>query len=95
MRTETRLFDITPPVRSGMAGFPGDAVYQSKPTFRIGPECPVNVAEFSMSCHCGAHADAPLHYDPHGASIDQLDLDDFVGPARLIDARGEGPLCCP
>jgi len=95
MRTETRLIDITPPVRSGMAVFPGDAVYQSKPSFQIGPECPVNVAEFSVSYHCGAHADAPLHYDPHGATIDELDLDDFVGLARLIDARGEGPLCCP
>lgn len=95
MTTTMKLIDITPPVRSGMAVFPGDAVYQSKSTFQIGPDCPVNVAEFSMSCHCGAHADAPLHYDPQGASIDQLDLDDFVGPARLIDARGEGQLCCP
>jgi arylformamidase len=46
-----------------------------------------------MSTHCGAHADAPLHYDPNGASIDQLDLGDFIGPARVIDARGENPLC--
>jgi arylformamidase len=46
-----------------------------------------------MSAHCGAHADAPLHYDPGGASIDQLDLADFIGPARVIDARGENPLC--
>jgi arylformamidase len=46
-----------------------------------------------MSTHCGAHADAPLHYDPQGASIDQLDLADFIGPARVIDARGANPLC--
>jgi arylformamidase len=46
-----------------------------------------------MSTHCGAHADAPLHYDPHGTSIDQLKLDDFIGPARVIDARGAGALC--
>ena len=46
-----------------------------------------------MSTHCGAHVDAPLHYDPAGASIDTLDLDDFIGPARVIDARGPGLLC--
>jgi arylformamidase len=87
------LIDISPPLRVGMGVFPGDALFQTAPTFTIGPNCPVNVAEIAMSTHCGAHADAPLHYDPSGASIDQLDLADFIGPARVIDARGESPLC--
>jgi len=87
------LIDISPSLRVGMGVFPGDAVFQAAPTFTIGPGCPVNVAEIAMSTHCGAHADAPLHYDPDGASIDQLDLADFIGPARVIDARGENPLC--
>jgi arylformamidase len=87
------LIDISPPLRVGMGVFPGDAVFQTASTFTIGPNCPVNVAEIAMSTHCGAHADAPLHYDPNGASIDQLDLGDFIGPARVIDARGENPLC--
>jgi arylformamidase len=87
------LIDISPPLRVGMGVFPGDAVFQTAPTFTIGPNCPVNVAEIAMSTHCGSHADAPLHYDPNGASIDQLDLADFIGPARVIDARGENPLC--
>ncbi|MBD1545552.1 arylformamidase [Labrenzia aggregata] len=90
-----QLIDITPPVRAGMAVFPGDAPCRTAQTFAIGPQCPVNVAEISLSTHCGAHADAPLHYDPHGKSIDQLDLDDFLGPARLIDARGTDRLCRP
>ena len=87
------LIDISPLLRAGMGVFPGDAAFQTRQTFNIGPDCPVNVAEIAMSTHCGAHADAPLHYDPKGASIDQLDLADFIGPARVIDARGEGPLC--
>jgi len=87
------LIDISPPLRVGMGVFPGDAVFRTAATFTIGPNCPVNVAEIAMSTHCGAHADAPLHYDPNGASIDQLDLADFIGPARVIDARGENPLC--
>ncbi len=87
------LIDISPPLRVGMGVFPGDAIFQTAPTFTIGPNCPVNVAEIAMSTHCGAHADAPLHYDPNGASIDQLDLADFIGPARVIDARGKNPLC--
>jgi arylformamidase len=89
----TRLIDISPPLRVGMGVFPGDAAYQVSQTFSIGPGCPVNVGSIAMSTHCGAHADAPLHYDSAGASIDQLELGDFIGPARVIDARGAGPLC--
>ncbi|SDT59009.1 arylformamidase [Bradyrhizobium canariense] len=87
------LIDISPPLRVGIGVFPGDALFRAQPTFTIGPGCPVNVAEIAMSTHCGAHADAPLHYDPDGASIDALDLADFIGPARVIDARGSGALC--
>jgi arylformamidase len=87
------LIDISPPLRVGMGVFPGDAAYQVSQTFSIGPGCPVNVGSIAMSTHCGAHADAPLHYDARGASIDQLELGDFIGPARVIDARGVGALC--
>ncbi|MHA7774430.1 arylformamidase [Roseibium sp. M-1] len=91
----TDLIDITPPVRPGIAVYSGDAPYEASWTVEISDDCPVNVGQFSMSSHCGAHADAPLHYDPDGLGIDQLDLHDFVGPARLIDARGAGALCQP
>jgi arylformamidase len=87
------LIDISPSLRAGMSVFPGDAIFRAASTFTIGPGCPVNVAEIAMSTHCGAHADAPLHYDPNGASIDELDLADFIGPARVIDARGKDALC--
>ncbi|MEP3277722.1 MAG: arylformamidase [Stappiaceae bacterium] len=91
----SEVIDVSPALRPGMAVFPGDAAYSTKPTFEIGPDCPVNVAEFSMSCHCGAHVDAPLHYQKNGLSIDQLPLEEFIGPARVIDARGSGSLCQP
>jgi arylformamidase len=87
------LIDISPSLRVGMGVFPGDAAFAVGQTFAIGPDCPVNVASITMSTHCGAHVDAPLHYDPAGAGIDMLDLRDFIGPARVIDARGKDPLC--
>jgi arylformamidase len=87
------LIDISPGLRVGMGVFPGDAVFAVSQTFTIGPDCPVNVASFAMSTHCGAHVDAPLHYDAAGAGVDRLDLNDFIGPARVIDARGTDPLC--
>ncbi|WP_106753978.1 arylformamidase [Pannonibacter carbonis] len=89
------IIDITPPLRAASAVFPGDARYEARTTFAMGPGCPVNVTAFTMSVHCGAHADAPLHYAAGAASIDQVPLDDFVGPARVIDVRGASALVGP
>jgi arylformamidase len=89
------IIDISQVLSPGMAGFPGDAQYEERPTFKIGPDCPVNVARVAMSTHCGTHADAPLHYDPDGVAIGALTLEPFIGPCRVIDARAAAPLCLP
>ena len=89
------IIDITHPLSPGVAVFPGDAAYQEGWTFRIGPDCPVNVAQVSFSTHTGTHTDAPLHYDAAGKTVAALDLDPYLGPCRVIDARGEGAHCEP
>ena len=87
-----RLWDISPPVGSATPVFPGDTPYQQRWAATIGPGCPVNVSELTLSPHIGAHADAPLHYDPAGASIGALDLAPYLGPCRVIHAMDCGPL---
>ena len=89
------IIDITQGLSPGMAGFPGDAAYEEGWTFRLGPDCPVNVSRVSFSVHCGTHADAPLHYDATGATAAALPLEPYIGPCRVIDARGDGPQCEP
>jgi arylformamidase len=89
------IIDISQPLSPGMASFPGDASYEESQTFKLGANCPVNVARIAMSTHCGTHADAPLHYDASGAPIGALALEPFIGPCRVIDARGATPLCLP
>lgn len=87
------IIDISQPLSPGMAVFPGDAAYEEGWTFRIGPGCPVNVARVAFSVHCGTHADAPLHYDAEGQPAGAMPLDPFIGPCRVIDARGQEALC--
>jgi arylformamidase len=87
-----RLWDISPPVHAGSPVFPGDTPYSQQWAARIGPGCPVNVSSITTTPHVGAHADAPLHYDPQGASIGAVDLDAYLGPCRVIHAIGSGPL---
>ena len=90
-----KLWDISPPVHAGSPVFPGDTDYQQQWVARIGPGCPVNVSAITLSPHIGAHADAPLHYDPEGAAIGAVDLQAFIGPCRVIHAIGCGPLVRP
>jgi kynurenine formamidase len=37
--------------------------------------------------HTGTHWGAPVHFDPEAAAADDLDADDLVRPAVVIDAR--------
>ena len=58
----------------------------------MAPDCPVNVSAITLSPHVGAHADAPLHYDPQGLSVGELALGPFLGPCRVVHAVACGPL---
>ena len=87
-----KLWDISPPVAPGTPVFPGDTPYAQEWSATIEPGCPVNVSRITLSPHVGAHADAPLHYDPAGATIGSIDLEPYLGPCRVIHAIGRGPL---
>lgn len=89
------LWDISPPVSARSPVFPGDTPYRQRWNATIGPGCPVNVSEITMSPHVGAHADAPLHYDPNGAPVGKLGLTPFLGPCRVIHAIHGRPLITP
>jgi kynurenine formamidase len=45
----------------------------------------------TLSNHTGSHVDAPLHKIAGGASLDEMPLERFAGPARIADLRGIGP----
>ena len=92
MPREPRLWDISPPVHAGTPVFPGDTAYRQRWAASIGPDCPVNVGELTLSPHVGAHADAPLHYAPDGAAIGCVDLAPYLGRCRVVHAIDCGPL---
>ncbi len=92
MTCTPRLWDISPPIHEAAPVFPGDTHYRQRWAASIGPGCPVNVSEITLSPHVGAHADAPLHYDADGATIGHVDLVPFLGACRVIHAINKGPL---
>jgi arylformamidase len=90
-----RLWDISPTVAPGFPVFPGDTAFTLRWTWKLAPDCPVNVSEITMSPHTGSHADAPLHYDERGASIGEVPVETYLGPCRVIHAIGAGALVQP
>ena len=87
-----KLWDISPPLDATSPVFPGDTAYRQQWAATLADTCPVNMSAITFSPHTGAHADAPLHYDPHGVPVGALSLAPFLGPCRVIHALLAGPL---
>lgn len=92
MHTSRQLWDISAPLHHASPVYPGDTPFQQTWTATIGPGCPVNVSQLTLSPHVGTHADAPLHYDPCGAAMGEVDLHAYLGHCRVIHAIDCGPL---
>ncbi len=86
-----RLWDISPAIGPGSPVFPGDTPFAQRWRWTLGPECPVNVSEITLSPHTGSHTDAPLHYDPTGVSIADVPLEVYIGPCRVMHVLDAGP----
>jgi arylformamidase len=86
------LIDISRSLHSGMPHWPGDAPTHFQMNARIADGHTCNVGQLSLSVHNGTHADAPWHYDDHGAKIDAVELSHYLGACRVIDARNRGTL---
>ncbi len=44
--------------------------------------------EFSAAEHGGTHADAPIHFAEGGRTMEQIPLEEWIGPAVKIDVTG-------
>jgi arylformamidase len=84
------IFDITQSMRMGLPIWPGDTPYTEERTWTMEGGGAVNVSRVTLSTHAGTHADAPLHYDPAGAPIGEVDLSLYLGRCRVVDCRGAG-----
>ena len=78
-----KVIDLSSPISDGMQVYPGD------------PEVKVNIVhtykshtwelrQLSMGSHTGTHVDAPSHMHPVAATLDELPLERFCGPSRLV-----------
>lgn len=90
------LIDISRSVSPATAVWPGDQEVQWTWTARRNEdESSVNLGSLRLSTHTGTHVDAPLHVRQQGQATDDLPLDSFVGPARVVNVNVNTPSVRP
>ena len=82
------LFDISQEVFSCKV-FPGDPSPEKETILSIKNGDVCNLTAFSMCAHNGTHVDAPYHFFDNGNTIDEVDLDRFIGYAYVAEHSGD------
>ena len=64
--------------------WPGDPPFRLTPAARIANGDSVNTSHISTGTHTATHVDAPWHYGDSAARLDQVPLERYLGPCRVI-----------
>ena len=83
-----KVYDISQEV-FGCAVYPGDPKPEKETRLKMSDGALYNLSAFSMCAHNGTHVDAPLHFIDGGKSVDQMDLDRFIGTCYVAAHEGE------
>lgn len=79
-----RFIDLSPPLSSRLAVWPGDVAFSRNVTSH--PDG-TTFSSIATTLHIGSHADAPLHMVPGAPAIDALPLETWIGPCQVVEAR--------
>jgi len=84
-----KIYDISQEVFS-CAVYPGDPKPEKQGLSATAAGDLYNLTHFSMCAHNGTHVDAPFHFIHRGKTVDQMELETFVGDCFV--ARHEGDI---
>ena len=82
-----KIYDISQEV-FGCAVYPGDPAPERQVMLSISEGKMCNLTAFNMCAHNGTHVDAPFHFINEGRTIDQVDIDRFVGYCYVASHDG-------
>ena len=82
-----KIYDISQEVFS-CAVYPDDPKPQKQVLRATAAGDLYNLSAFSMCAHNGTHIDAPYHFLPEGKTVEQMDLQIFVGDCYVARHQG-------
>ncbi|MCH1627279.1 arylformamidase [Fredinandcohnia quinoae] len=83
-----KIIDISQPLDTNTPEWPGDTPFEFNINWTMEESLSVNVGKMVTSTHMGTHIDAPFHFDNEGKRVHELDLELYVGKARVIEVSG-------
>jgi arylformamidase len=85
-----KIYDVSRRISEETAVWPGDVPFSWRETASSGGGAPWGSTCFTMSAHCGTHADAPSHVFEDGKAIGEAPLAAYIGPAKVVLLPGVG-----
>lgn len=82
-----KIYDISPLVSEKIAVFPGDTPFSLSTNLSFEQGHHLDLCQIQTTTHLGAHADAPRHYDPSGAGINEVKLTTYWGACQVIEVN--------
>jgi kynurenine formamidase len=79
-----RIIDLTLPMYSGMAVFPGDPEVVIEPAQTYARDG-WNMHRLHINTHDGTHVNVPIHSAAKGKSLDDYTLGEFCGAAEIYE----------
>ena len=81
------IIDLTVPLNEQTPVYPGDPKTKIEPAGVLTNDGYTD-HYVSIGTHVGTHIDAPMHMLANGSSLDQVNVEQFVGRGRLVEVSG-------
>jgi arylformamidase len=78
------LYDISPPVTSDLAVWPGDTPLSREVLLDMAKGDNLTLSTLHATVHLGAHVDAASHYGADAPSVEAWPPERFVGPCEVL-----------
>ncbi|MDP9338829.1 MAG: cyclase family protein [Acidobacteriota bacterium] len=86
---KTHVLDLSYAINDKLVPWPGDEKYFEAKTNATVEKNGYFTRSFWMLEHYGTHLDAPVHFPPGKATVDQIPAKNFFGPAVVLDVQAE------
>ena len=87
---KTRVVDLSYAINDKLVPWPGDEKWFEAKVNASVEKNGYFTRSFWMLEHYGTHLDAPAHFPPGKATVDQIPAKQLLGPAVVMDVRAEG-----
>jgi arylformamidase len=86
------LLDVTMEIRPDMPHWPGSVAPLCEWETRMDRGEESDASRWTISAHQGTHVDAPSHFVPGAAGIEEVALETLCGPVVVVDVPGDEPI---